>query len=41
MIPTFHAAIDAQVYGDHDDPQNFDLLRWDERLKSLLAEIRS
>jgi hypothetical protein len=41
MIPAFHAAIDAQVYGDHDDPQNFDLLRWDERLKSLLAEIRS
>jgi hypothetical protein len=41
MIPAFHAAIDAQTFGDHDDPQNFDLLRWDERLKSLLAEIRS
>ena len=41
MIPAFHASIDAQTYGDHDDPQNFDLQLWDERLKVLLAEIQS
>jgi hypothetical protein len=41
MIPAFHAGIDAQIYGDHDDPQNFDLQLWDERLKGLLAEIQS
>ncbi len=41
MIPAFHSCIDAQTYGDHDDPQNFDLQLWDERLKGLLAEIQS
>ncbi len=41
MIPAFHSCIDAQKYGDHDDPQNFDLQRWDDRLRTVLADIQS
>ena len=41
MIPAFHAAIDAEIEGGHDDPQNFNLNQWDERLNNLLVKIRS
>jgi hypothetical protein len=37
MIPAFHAAIDAGLYNAHDDPQNFDLKQWAQRLQVLLA----
>ena len=39
MIPAFHAAIDFGLYNAHDDPQNFDLKLWSQRLQLLLATI--
>jgi hypothetical protein len=41
LIPAFHAAVDAGIPEAHDDPQNFDLARWAERLGKLLAELQS
>lgn len=38
LIPAFHAVIDLSA-GTHDDPQNFDLARWAERLDALLQSI--
>lgn len=38
LIPAFHAVIDLRA-GTHDDPQNFDLARWAERLDALLQSI--
>lgn len=40
MIPLFHCVLDLGV-GDHDDPQRFDLARWDQALKSLLNQIQT
>jgi hypothetical protein len=39
LIPAFHGVIDLGV-GTHDDPQNFDLNRWAERLEVLLRSIQ-
>jgi len=40
LIPCFHGVIDLGV-GDHDDPQNFDLDRWTDRLNVLLQSLLS
>lgn len=39
LIPAFHAAIDAGLPNAHDDPQNFDLKLWVQRLRLLLDAI--
>lgn len=39
LIPAFHGVIDIRA-GTHDDPQNFDLGRWAERLDALLQSIQ-
>jgi len=39
LIPAFHAVLDIGIPDAHDDPQNFDLGRWDSRLGALLGEI--
>jgi hypothetical protein len=39
MIPAFHAAIDSGLPNAHDDPQNFDLKVWAQRLRVLLDAI--
>lgn len=39
MIPAFHAAIDEGLHNAHDDPQNFDLSIWAQRLYLLLDTI--
>ena len=36
MVPAFHAAVDAGIPDAHDDPQNFDLAHWAQRLGLLL-----
>ena len=41
MIPAFHASLDAGIDGAHDDPQNFSLEQWSERLNNLLQQIRT
>jgi hypothetical protein len=41
LIPAYHAVLDIGIPGAHDDPQNFDLGRWDSRLGALLDEIRA
>lgn len=39
LIPAFHGVIDLRA-GTHDDPQNFDLNKWAERLEVLLRSIQ-
>jgi hypothetical protein len=39
MVPTSHAALDAGIPDGHDDPQNFDLKLWAQRLGLLLKEV--
>lgn len=39
MIPAFHAAVDAGISGGHDDPQNFDLQKWSDKICSILKEM--
>lgn len=38
MIPAHHAVLDIG-YGDHDDPQNFDLAAWAARIEGLITEL--
>ena len=40
LIPAFHAAIDEGLADAHDDPQNFDLLRFAEMLDQALASVK-
>jgi hypothetical protein len=40
MIPAFHAAIDEGISDAHDDPQNFELLKFDVSVGQLLASMR-
>jgi hypothetical protein len=40
LIPAFHCVLDLEV-GDHDDPQRFDLLAWDNAIESLSSELTS
>lgn len=39
LIPAFHAVLDTGVPGGHDDPQNFDLDRWDRQLSKVMAAV--
>lgn len=39
LIPAFHAVLDTDVPGGHDDPQNFDLERWDRQLAKVMAAV--
>jgi Putative peptidoglycan binding domain len=38
LIPAFHCVIDLEV-GDHDDPQRFDLVMWDNAIATILGEF--
>jgi Putative peptidoglycan binding domain len=40
LIPAFHCVIDLEV-GDHDDPQHFDLVMWDNAIVTILNELVS
>lgn len=39
LIPAFHAVIDAEMRGGHDDPQNFDLDAFAQALSRLLDRL--
>jgi hypothetical protein len=39
MIPAFHAVLDSGGVGDHDDPQNFDLEKFDAELGNLIGKL--
>lgn len=41
LIPTYHAAVDAGIPNQHDDPQNFDLNQWASRITILLKSLES
>ena len=41
LIPAFHAAIDGDIYGGHDDPQNFVLGDFADSLKRLLDRLQN
>jgi hypothetical protein len=40
LIPAFHAAVDAGIREAHDDPQNFELTKWADRLEALLKRLK-
>lgn len=39
LIPAFHAAVDAGISDGHDDPQNFDLEKWSEKVCAIFTEL--
>ena len=39
LIPTFHAALDAEIRNGHDDPLNFDAERFADSLQRLLDRL--
>jgi len=39
LIPAFHAVIDGDVRGGHDDPQNFDLTAFAQALEGILDRL--
>jgi len=39
LIPAFHAVIDGDVRGGHDDPQHFDLLAFAQALEGILERL--
>jgi hypothetical protein len=39
LIPAFHAVLDAEIRGGHDDPQNFDLAAFAAALEGVLARL--
>jgi hypothetical protein len=39
MIPAYHAVLDSGGVGDHDDPQNFDLMKFDGELGKLVQSL--
>src|ERR1043165_916266 len=41
LIPAFHAAIDVTIPDAHDDPQNFDLAKWAEKIDGLIKAIKA
>jgi hypothetical protein len=41
LVPAFHATVDEGLSDAHDDPQNFELTRFDDTLGSLLQAIGS
>jgi hypothetical protein len=41
MVPAFHACVDAGIPDAHDDPQNFDLALWAQRLALLLDNLKA
>lgn len=40
MVPAYHATLDAGIPNAHDDPQNFDLNLWANRLGILLGSLQ-
>lgn len=41
LVPAYHSPIDLGYPDRHDDPQNFDLQVWAEKLRGLIEEIRN
>ena len=39
LIPAFHAVIDSDVRGGHDDPQNFEIEAFAEALEGIIEEL--
>jgi hypothetical protein len=39
LVPAFHAVLDSEIRGGHDDPQNFDLTAFAQALEFLLARL--
>jgi hypothetical protein len=40
LIPAYHSAIDAGIKDAHDDPQNFELKKFADRLKKLQKKLK-
>lgn len=40
LIPAYHSAIDAGIKDAHDDPQNFELKKFAEKLKKIINKLK-
>jgi len=40
LLPGFHAVIDSDIDGGHDDPQNFNLMKFDTALGKIIDTIK-
>lgn len=40
LIPGYHTVIDSGLKDGHDDPQNFDLVAWDDAIAVVLKEMQ-
>jgi hypothetical protein len=40
LIPAYHAVIDSNIVGGHDDPQHFDLTVWSDILGKTIEDIK-
>lgn len=40
LIPAYHSAIDAGIKDAHDDPQNFELNRFSDKLSKILKSLK-
>lgn len=41
LMPGFHAVLDSGISGGHDDPQRFDLTKFDAKIGEIIAAIGS
>lgn len=41
MIPAFHSVLDEGIRNKHDDPQNFELAQFAQRLDALVGELQT
>lgn len=41
LIPSFHAVIDEGIKDAHNDPQNFELMKWVKAMQKLYHEIKT
>jgi hypothetical protein len=39
LVPAFHAVLDGDIRGGHDDPQNFDLGAFAAALEEVIARL--
>jgi hypothetical protein len=40
LIPAYHSAIDAGIKDAHDDPQNFELAKFADKLKKIINKLK-
>ena len=39
LVPAYHAVLDHQIKGGHDDPQGFEMNSWNDALRNITMEL--